>query len=267
MPFTSKSLVIPKYLYYGHGRFGSRRRHSLSCSSTRNHSPIWPQNPRPSPHEILGIEAGKPYNKEHFRRLVKLYHPDLHGQSPMVNSLPRATRLERYHLIIAANDLLSDPSKRKMYEMYDVGWAFKNTYREPPTTNPRHTWSRSDSHNSTSQHPGHAGWTGHYPTMRQEPIYMSNSGFAILLLFIAMGGAITQHERAKKARLRTKTLELAFHDSILVDLQDIIFSSGDKQKDERVLEFLARRHLNLARTSDHHHHPLDSALEDNICRH
>ncbi|KAH7239828.1 J domain-containing protein 1 [Fusarium solani] len=266
MPLTSKSLVAPKCLYYGHGRFGTRRRHSLSCSSGRNHTPLWPQNPRPSPHEILGVEAGKPYNKEQFRRLVKLYHPDVHGQNPLVNSLSRATRLERYHLIIAANELLSDPSKRKMYEMYDVGWAFKNQYRGSPTPNSTSPWSGSGPYTSAAQYSRHAGWTGHYPTMRQEPIYMSNGGFAILLLFIAMGGAITQHERAKKARLRDKTLELAFHDSILLGLQDIIFSSGDKQKDERVLEFLARRHLGLVRTNGHHH-PLDSGLEDNICRH
>ncbi|WAO96336.1 J domain-containing protein [Fusarium falciforme] len=266
MPFTSKALVTSKCLSYGHGRFGTRRRHSLSCPSTRNQTPLWPQNPRPSPHEILGIEAGKPYNKERFRRLIKLYHPDVHGQNPLVNSLARATRLERYHLIIAANELLSDPSKRKMYEMYDVGWAFKNQYRGPPTPNPTSTWPGSGPYTSAAQDSGHAGWTGHCATMRQEPIYMSNGGFAILLLFIAMGGAITQHERAKKARLRHKTLELAFHDSILMGLQDIIFSSGDKQKDERVLEFLARRHLGLVRTPGHHH-TLESGLEDNICRH
>ncbi|KAI8711560.1 J domain-containing protein [Fusarium sp. LHS14.1] len=266
MPFTHKSLFAPKCLYYGHGRFGTRRRHSLSCPSVRNHTPPWPQNSRPSPHDILGVESGKPYNKARFRQLVKLYHPDLHGQNPLVSSLPRATLLERYQLIIAANELLSDPSKRKMYEVYDVGWAFKNQYRGSPASNSSSMWSGSGPYTSTAQDPGHAGWTGHYPTMRQKPIYMSNGGFAILLLFIAMGGAITQHERAKKARLRNKTLELAFHDPILLGLQDIIFSSGDKQKDDRVLEFLARRHLGLARIIGHHD-PLDSGLEDNICQH
>lgn len=261
MPFTPKSLVAPKCVYYGQGRLGSRRRHALSYPSTRNHTLLWPRNPRPSPHEILGIDAGMPYSKDNFLRLVKMYHPDLHGQNPMVNCLPQATRLERYHLIIAANDLLSDPSKRKIYEIYDVGWAFKSQYRASPSPNPTSTWS-----GSTTQDTGRTGWAGHYPTMRQEPIYMSNGGVAILILFVAMGGALAQLERAKKARLRNKTSELAFHDSILIGLQDIIFSSRDKQKDERVLEFLARRRLNLTRTSGHHH-PLETGLEDNICRH
>ncbi|KAJ3454549.1 hypothetical protein MRS44_013149 [Fusarium solani] len=121
MPFFSKNLLRTESLRSGNRPCVAKRLHSLDGPSTCNRLPPWPRNPCPSPYEVLGIEAGKAYNKANFRSLVKLYHPDVHGQNSAINSLPRTTRLERYHLIVAAHELLSDQSKRKMYDYYNVG--------------------------------------------------------------------------------------------------------------------------------------------------
>ncbi|KAF4463132.1 Heat shock [Fusarium albosuccineum] len=266
MPFPSKTFVRAKPLHYGYRRSDVRRRHSFDGAETHNHLPPWPRTPCPSPHEILGVESGKMYDKENFLRLVKLYHPDLNGENSLTRSLQPAIRLERYRLIVAANELLSDPSKRKMYELYNVGWIFKQTTDEPGMPPSRPVWPTStpDTSPANTRPDGRSG--RYYTTMRQEPIYMSNGAFAVILLTIAMVGVIAQHERARTSRWQHKQLELALHGSILENLQDLILSSQDKAKDERVLEFLARRHLGLVR-SDGHYHPLEINAEENMCRH
>ncbi|KAF4994237.1 hypothetical protein FDECE_13176 [Fusarium decemcellulare] len=266
MPFASKTFVRAKSLHYGYRRSDVRRRHSFDSAATHDHLPPWPRTPCPSPHEILGVESGKTYDKENFLHLVKLYHPDLNGQNSFTRFLPPATRSERYRLIVAAHELLSDPSKRKMYELYNVGWIFKQAAGEAALQSSSPVWPTSTSYTSPAN-TRPAGRTGqYYTTMRQEPMYMSNGAFAVILLMIAMVGVIAQNERARTSRWQHKQLELALHGSILENLQDLILSSQDKVKDERVLEFLARRHLGLVR-SDGHYHPSEIDMEENMCRH
>ncbi|KAM5356783.1 hypothetical protein ACJ41O_003429 [Fusarium nematophilum] len=241
MPFACKSLLRSKSLYLRQKRCEARRRHSFDGVSTRSQIPPWPRSPFPSPYEILGVRAGNPYDKETFRQLVKVYHPDLLGQNPAISNLSFATRLERYRLIIAANELLSDPKKRNMYDLHNVGWVFKDGSLKGgsvPTAN---------------AYTGAYGSTPHYKPMRQEPIYASNGAFAILLAIVAMAGAIMQNERARASRQRHKTLDLALHHSILRDLQDVILPAEDSCKDERVLEFLARRQIGLVRCDGQYH--------------
>ena len=77
-----------------------------------------PNHPNPTPYQILSIERKAPYTKLRFHELVKLYHPDRN----LTTSLPPAVRMERYRLIIAAHDILSDPTKRSAYDRFGAGW-------------------------------------------------------------------------------------------------------------------------------------------------
>lgn len=92
----------------------------------------WPEvtsaNKIPTPYQIFNQKKGSPYSKERFYELVKLYHPDRHDVS---DGLSYDTKLERYRLVVAANDLLSDPVKRGAYDCYGAGWNGAPDVRGP----------------------------------------------------------------------------------------------------------------------------------------
>ncbi|PHH77961.1 hypothetical protein CDD80_7532 [Ophiocordyceps camponoti-rufipedis] len=113
------NLVTALYHAYGHPLSPYSypippRRHQSSSSP-----PPWPRSPHPTPYDILSAPRNETYCKARFCQLVKLYHPD----SQNLSSLPPAIRLERYRLVVAANDILADPTKRRLYDDHGIGWA------------------------------------------------------------------------------------------------------------------------------------------------
>ncbi|KJZ78740.1 hypothetical protein HIM_02131 [Hirsutella minnesotensis 3608] len=114
----------------GQRRCGTRRRQAFNGVSAFHDLPPWPTTATPSPYEVLNIEPNSRYSKTNFRRLVKLYHPDLCRDAHATTNVPRATCLERYRLVVAANELLGDLGKRRAYDAYNVGWVFQNSH--PP---------------------------------------------------------------------------------------------------------------------------------------
>lgn len=201
----------------------------------------WPRSSTPSPYEILDVEPGKPYSKDNFHRLVKLYHPDMHDAGPEMGAIPRAVRVERYRLIVAANNLLSDPRKRQLYEAYSLGWVFDNRRRHAADFHPR-----PGTHH-TAPAGGGEPWAGTAPPgggggLRQRPIYTSNAAFAILLVALAMAGAVLQVKRLRAAAERHKRLEVLLHETIEEELRAWAGILGGESRDDRILAFLARRH-------------------------
>ncbi|RMZ82033.1 hypothetical protein DV737_g2327, partial [Chaetothyriales sp. CBS 132003] len=63
-----------------------------------------------------------------FYELVKMYHPDRHShhirRTPdhPIATLSRLERLERYRLVVRAHEILSDPDKRRAYDVSGAGW-------------------------------------------------------------------------------------------------------------------------------------------------
>ncbi|KAF2459419.1 hypothetical protein BDY21DRAFT_377808 [Lineolata rhizophorae] len=119
---------------------GSRTYATISSSNPED-LPPWPTtvppHKVPTPYQILGLKKGSPYNKRCFYELVKLYHPDRHvcssSDHPVAPAkppaapaaaahIPHAVRLERYRLLVAAHDILSDPAKRAAYDRWGAGW-------------------------------------------------------------------------------------------------------------------------------------------------
>ena len=95
--------------------------------SEHNHGRLrWPEvtaaNAIPTPYQIFNQRKGSPYSKQRFYELVKLYHPDRHEHSGSEDGLSYSTKVERYRLVVAANDILSDPVKRGAYDCYGAGW-------------------------------------------------------------------------------------------------------------------------------------------------
>ena len=77
----------------------------------------------PTPYEIFELDRGAVYSKRKFYELVKIYHPDRNshdGSSGL--GITHVEMLERYRLVVLANEILSDPVKRRAYDSYGAGW-------------------------------------------------------------------------------------------------------------------------------------------------
>ncbi|KAK2608549.1 hypothetical protein QQS21_002895 [Conoideocrella luteorostrata] len=223
--FTARTLHKAYTICHGQRSSSSRRRRS---SSSLKHavSSGWPNSTAPTPHEILGIERGDPYSKARFNELVKQYHPDL----AETKNVPRAVSLERYHLVVAAHKLLSDPYKRGLYESHSHGWAY-----------PSHSSSESNK-NVSPWSPGEACQEGRPSPMQWRPIYRSNAAFAMFLIALSMLGAIFQLKRLRKSMRDTKRLETILQEAIQDEIQAWESELHGQSRDDRILAFLARRH-------------------------
>ncbi|KAK1970911.1 DnaJ domain-containing protein [Colletotrichum sublineola] len=227
---SASQAFLRSYRCYSHSH-GQRPK---SCSTSQPHDrTLWPQTPCPSPHDILGAEPGQTYSKKQFHRLVKLYHPDLHSlNEDALDAIPRATRTERYRLVVEAHEILSNPQKRFMYERYGLGWVLPRRENKP------YSYQAAGVHGTKDSRPsGHAG------SRQQIPIFASNATIAIILVAVAMAGAIVQLERARKVQRDFKEQDKALQDSISRDLQELADQLEGKPRDMRILEFLARREL------------------------
>ncbi|KAF3903311.1 hypothetical protein AA313_de0210142 [Arthrobotrys entomopaga] len=108
------------------------RRYASHADSTTSHALNWPSKPltQLTPYEIFNQPHCSAYQKQTFYRLVKLYHPDCTPQADHPSAyLSKTIRTERFRLIVAANTLLADPTKKKAYDAYGVGWNGLNTHR------------------------------------------------------------------------------------------------------------------------------------------
>src|SRR5437867_9066362 len=76
-------------------------------------------------YKILGVAKGATTEeiKKAYRKLARQYHPD-------VNKKPEAER--RFKEINEANEVLSDPDKRKRYDTVGPQWQQFQQGRQPP---------------------------------------------------------------------------------------------------------------------------------------
>lgn len=73
-------------------------------------------------YKVLGVDrnATQADIRKAFRRLAKQYHPDTNNTDPQAQ--------ERFQEINEANEVLSDPEKRKRYDEYGEHWAHAEEY-------------------------------------------------------------------------------------------------------------------------------------------
>lgn len=73
-------------------------------------------------YKVLGVDrsATQADIRKAFRRLAKQYHPDINANDPRTQ--------ERFQEINEANEVLSDPEKRKRYDEYGEHWAHAEEY-------------------------------------------------------------------------------------------------------------------------------------------
>ncbi|KAF4980905.1 hypothetical protein FZEAL_3190 [Fusarium zealandicum] len=217
--------------------------HTRRGTSGHDDAPEWPKATYPSPYEIFSMKSDAPYTKHRFYQLVKIYHPDRHGHSTDVHHIPHNTRLERYRLIVAANDLLSDPSKRRLYDDHGVGW----TGGRPQTLNDTvrtadRTWryqAGSAANNATWE-----DWERWYDARdgkTKDPLYMSNGLFATLVVALCMIGAFAQMSRAEQSGAEYMEMKSQTDLAIGQHVARRTSTSAGRSKDERVDMFLKDR--------------------------
>lgn len=213
----------------------------------------WPEvtsaNAIPTPYQIFNQTKGAPYSKQRFYELVKIYHPDRHGQCDHVhNNIPAATKLERYRLVIAANNILSDPIKRGAYDAYGAGWhgapgvaqGDRSQHGSWHTPHRQHAW---DTRHGPSNNATWEDWEQWYQKgEKQEPIYLSNGAFFTIVLIVIGGGYLIQNSRYDNFRLSFTHQIDQLHNEMSRDLvrrRKQAMMAGDK--DERIQEFLKAR--------------------------
>ncbi|KAK0712808.1 hypothetical protein B0T26DRAFT_813100 [Lasiosphaeria miniovina] len=247
LPLTASPVSSHNHLRHAR-RYASVQDESHRPDVKDADTPHWPASPSPTPYEIFAQASKSPYDKGRFYQLVMLYHPDRHCHSSH-DGIPSVTKLDRYRLVIAANDILSNSDKRRLYDLYGTGWKQPKTQNDQSESDVRSTWRDVDK--AWRQRPGNASanatwedwerWYQERDGKKQEPRFMSNGGFAsVIALFVLVGtwGQATRAEMNSATLLETRDQR---HSSIHHDFQHHQSQISGLGKEDRVDAFLRQR--------------------------
>ncbi|KAI9787037.1 MAG: hypothetical protein M1835_002883 [Candelina submexicana] len=203
----------------------------------------------PTPYQIFDQRKGAPYSKRRFYDLVKLYHPDRYWYDHDSSSkCSQAVKLERYRLIVAANNILSDPVKRNAYDRWGAGWAGK-----PGVGDSRQAWGNASgaewsgfNDNSPTQNATWEDWERWYQRdakgRPQEPQYFSNAAFISLIVVFAAFGGIGQAKRVGTHSMNFIEQRDQIHDTASRELARARRDPTEPEnRDERIQCFLKMR--------------------------
>ena len=158
--------------------------------------------------------------------------------------------MQRYRLIVAANEILSDPEKRKAYDRYGAGWHGRSgsdfsIHNWSHKTGTR--WSGFDHNTSPSHCATWEDWEKWYQREngakgKQEPVYFSNGGFLSLIVIVLALSGFGQATRVGDYS-RTFLVQIeAVHGDCSNNIQTRRKESQNfGNKDERLQSFLRSR--------------------------
>lgn len=240
-----------------HAAHQTRRyaRHVDSASPRHELDPLhWPEavkpHKTPTPYQVLACGKSDAYTKHRFYALVKLYHPDrCHPASPIA-SLPLHVRLERYRMLVAAHDILSDIEKRKAYDAWGHGWA---GHHNTPSTHHQRDWEydprrwASDPRNNATWedwerwHAENSGAKGE----DSRTIQMSNFTFmALIFAFVSIGGVV-QGTRFSNFNSSVIDRRDQIHREASMELRRSKHATLGGDRDERIRTFLEHRESSI----------------------
>ena len=75
-------------------------------------------------YKILGVDRNATQDeiKQAYRKLAKKYHPDLNKDDPSAEG--------KFQQVNEANEVLSDPEKRKKYDEYGEHWKHADEFKQ-----------------------------------------------------------------------------------------------------------------------------------------
>jgi curved DNA-binding protein CbpA len=222
--------------------------HDANPSQGKRHnnsnSPSWPTSATPTPYEILGLSRDAPYTKARYFELAKLYHPDRQRHTS-ADGISRLTKLERYRQVVAAHEILSNPQKRRMYDLYGFGWDNQG--------NPRTRYRETD--RAWRHEPGNPSmnatwedWERWYQERdgkgeKQEEVFTSNLGFmAIISLFLVIG-TWAQMTRAGTNSVSLLEMRDQNHAAISRELRQRQSQRAGLDREGRIENFLRQQEL------------------------
>lgn len=194
----------------------------------------WPNVQNPTPYEVLGLERQAPYTKHQFTELAKRYHPD--SASHNSGNEDAASRLARFHMVMDAHQILSNPRRREAYDMFGLGWKHQAA---PKTHDFQGTGVYARAHEQSS---GTDWWTEHEEKSKnkEQAFLKSVTGAVALLVFIALGAWLQLMRAAKMLRAAARGY-LQTHESLVIELAKLRTKRGNLTKDDRIKRFLLHR--------------------------
>lgn len=163
----------------------------------------WPLSPTYTPYDIFKQGRGDPYSKRRFYELVKIYHPDRPcNNHPQCRHISDAVRLERYRHVVAAHEILSDPSKRDTFDRFGAGWHHWNritgfgSVGDDAANNTQQPYGRGegfdDSIFKNATWEDWERWYQRHEPRRPQNYDVSQNTFASLVIVIAIFAGIGQ---------------------------------------------------------------------------
>lgn len=155
------------------------------------HDLSWPSSSSFTPYDVFKQDRKAPYSKSRYYELVKIYHPDrpCHDH-PLCKDIAPEVRLQRYRLVVAAHEILSDPTRRAAYDLSGEGWALHPRHNQGPTP----SWARSGSSDYGPIHTN-ATWEDwerwrnrHQP--KQQHLVDNRTFTIFIILLTLLGGAM-----------------------------------------------------------------------------
>ncbi|KAF2011761.1 hypothetical protein BU24DRAFT_413381 [Aaosphaeria arxii CBS 175.79] len=217
--------------------------------------PIHPHQ-TPTPYQILATKRGDLYTKHRFYSLAKLYHPDSRSTSSPVAHLPLTTRVERYRLLVAAHQILSDDSKRRAYDLWGAGWVGHQHNPNDPSASSMHwkpeqrSWpSGHDPMNNATWEDWERWYDREYnrgQTDDARTVHLSRFGFVSLVFALVSLGGIMQGTRANMFSSTVIEHRDKVHKEASMELMKAKRASmANGDRNERIKTFLEHREATL----------------------
>ncbi|MBR3859790.1 MAG: J domain-containing protein [Bacteroidaceae bacterium] len=163
-------------------------------------------------YKVLGLDrnATQADIRKAYRKLAKQYHPDINKDNPQAQ--------ERFQEINEANEVLSDPEKRKKYDEYGEHWAHAEEYEAQ-----RHQYEQQ--YGQKESYGNYMGGFGGFGDFTRSE---GNTGGFSDFFEQLFGGA--SHHRARQHPLRGKDYEAELHLTLrdAAETHKQILSIGDK---------------------------------------